>query len=146
MSNDFWKDVLGPILGYIVGGVGLYLWVKLKAQIKKPKETENELADFKVAMSAGMADLNTKFDTFSKYCADSSENNKQFQTLMFKSSDYTLQALTAQTGGIRTLADSVCNGNKPDAMKLCDEADALCKEGQRIKQDYLIDHSVCGGM
>jgi hypothetical protein len=95
-------------------------------------------------MSAGMTDLNTKLDTISKNYAASSENNKQFQTLMFKSSDYTLQGLTAQTGAIRTLADSVCNGNKPDAMKLCDEADAFCKEGQRIKQDYLIDHSVGG--
>jgi len=143
--TDFAKDVSGPILGYVIGGVGIALWAKLRAQVKQPAMTEKELTLFKAEITQGLGDLGVKFDNFSKNYQDGAAKNKQFEIVLLQTSDFQFKALTSQTGSIRKLAESVCNGNKPEAMRLCDEADNYCKEGQDLKQQFLIDQAVGKG-
>jgi P pilus assembly chaperone PapD len=56
----------------------------------------------------------------------------------FMIQDKLFEATMKQNGGIRELSRSVCNGNKEEALKMCDDADNLCEEGIKIQKEYLL--------
>lgn len=100
---------------------------RAKARVEQPAENAKAVAEVRDTLAAFVAAYNA-----------SSDRNKRFQEALFQSSEQSFNALEAQTKGIRFLAESVCNGNKPKALAACDEADECCKQGRAVKETVLM--------
>lgn len=99
----------------------------VKKRRGKPKKLEQ-----------GFEMLSTKLDQLTAIYAQEAERNRLAQQVLFTVQDTQFKIMRSQTGAIREVAHSVCNGNKVRAMDLCDEADHLCEEGEKTQSSYLI--------
>jgi hypothetical protein len=129
-STEFLVELTALALSPIVTSVLVGTFNKAKNKLNEPDKINKQLIE-----------INAKVDAFSASYLRGSERSKQFQTYLFESSDCSFTALSYQTGSIRHLAESVCNGNKEEALRLCDEADAQCKKGQDLKNKLILDQN-----
>jgi len=124
------KEFFIPVMVGISGAAGFALlsWIagKIVVRFILPAELQNR-----------MSVLEKKFDGFITRYDEGAERNKKSQQALFKIQDYQFDVMKAHTGAVRELAKSVCNGNKPFALELCDDADEKIEEGRKVHRDIL---------
>lgn len=127
----FLKDYLVPVLVGVssAGGFAFITWVigKMVIRFVLPKELNNR-----------MSQLEAKFDSFLLKYDDGASRNKKSQMALFRIQDYQFDVMKAQTGAVRELAKSVCNGNKAEALRLCEESEDYIKNGKDIHRSVAI--------
>jgi hypothetical protein len=138
LSPDFFKDLLGPVAGSIATIIVIYFWNKLVKRATLPASTAKNLEEFRSEVLGKVAELSEKIEDFTKMYKDGVERNRKSQRTLFEVQDLQFSVMSYQTGALRELAHSVCNGNKDAAMKLCDDADKTIAEGQSFQKDYLL--------
>jgi len=105
----------------------VYIISKVVVRFTLPIELKTRLDKFE-----------SKFDEFSKKYSEGSERNKASQVAMFTMQDIQFDAMKSTNGAIRELAKSVCNGNKEDAIRLCNESDNDISKGKEIRRSVSI--------
>lgn len=114
----------------VAGVIGLSLPIAYK-KIKRAKERPAKL-------ERSVAEMSAKLDAMIETYVDGERKNLASQRTLFTVQDRQFKVMRSQTGAIRELSKSVCNGNKDAALVLCDQADAMCADGEDIQKDYLI--------
>lgn len=125
--RDLVKELWGPTLGVVIAFVGPWLWNKVKKHYLRPVETET-----------GLAAIEKKLDDFMEHYSAGVAHNRESQRVLFTVQDRQFKVMRSQTGAIKELSKSVCNGNKEEALRLCSEADAYCANGEDLQKDYLL--------
>ena len=120
-------EVIIPIATCAIGAAIPIAYTAVKKKKARPAKVEHALAE-----------LARKLDTMIESYAEGAAKNKMSQRTLFTVQDRQFKVMRAQTGAIRELAKTVCNGNKASALELCDQADAMCANGEDIQKDYLI--------
>jgi hypothetical protein len=135
IPDTFWFELAALALSPLITA-SLF---RAKDKAHQPQKTADDLATFQASVTDTLSALNKKVDTLSNSYAEGVINSKKSQRTMFLVQDKQFEAMTLQTGAIREVAHSVCNGNKENAMKLCDEADATIDAGRIAQKEYLLD-------
>lgn len=120
-------EVVVPIATCALGAIIPIAYTAVKRKKARPAKVEKALEE-----------LTRKLDTMIATYADGAAKNKMSQRTLFTVQDRQFKVMRAQTGAIRELAKTVCNGNKASALSLCDQADEMCANGEDIQREYLI--------
>lgn len=132
------KDVSGPILGYIIGGIGIGLWARLSAKVKQPAMTKTELDSFKSEVTEGLSSINKKLDVYgdaiTMLLGVNDEQNHVQQS-----------SLEVDRALIDAIESGVCNGNIKGARERNTAAMAVAKEAREEAQTFLVEHTLGKG-
>ncbi len=109
--------------------LALVSWVvsKIVLRFVLPKELKDR-----------MTVMETKFDAFLEKYDSGTKRNKESQNALFLMQDYQFDAMSGMNLSIRELAKSVCNGNKEDALRFCDDVDNNIGKGKNIQRKILM--------
>jgi hypothetical protein len=120
-------DVVFPLVVAVVSPI-ITAWLTARILgLKKRRDQPNRLAE--------------RLDILSSTVQISIDETKKVNdaiTTLFRIEDNLLESMIKQNGGIRELSKSVCNGNKEEALRMCDEADELCEQGRKTQKEYLL--------
>ena len=120
-------DVIVPLATCAIGAAIPIAYSAVKKKNARPAKVERALSE-----------LTVKLDVMIASYTDGATKNKASQRTLFTVQDRQFKVMRAQTGAIRELAKTVCNGNKASALALCDQADEMCANGEDIQKEYLI--------
>lgn len=138
-STEIYYLIVSVAITVVVTILATRLISRLGHFINQPIKTKIRLEDINEAMLKGLAEVNQKVDKLSEEFKKDAKVDSQSRRVLFSVQDLQFSVMSHQTGAIRELAKSVCNGNKESALHLCDEADKANAEGKSLQKDYLME-------